>query len=273
VKKHGLRTEFPPFGTKAHLMMLRLLSAGVLLIGAARQVSATVITVDLVFPFSVSEGSAFSGIIATFGDDNPAASPSDFNASIDWGDGTSLTAGAVNNDSGLFSVSGTHTYADEGTFTVTMTINDNPPGTGTATATCTATVSEGDTLSGSPAIFSPPPGSPFTGTVANFSDTLTSATVADFTATINWGDGTPVTTGTVSGGGGSFHVSGTHTYAGPGTFSVVVTLSDDAPGTAMAQVTSTAAVALTVVPTLNEPGMLIFALLIATAGLMLVRKR
>src|SRR5262249_41276138 len=158
VKKHGLRTQFPCPMTKAHLMLIRLLSVGVLLVGVVRHASATVITVDLVFPFSVTEGSNFSDIIATFGDDNPAASPTDFNASIDWGDGTSLTAGAVNNDSGLFSVSGSHTYADEGAFTVTVTINDNPPGTGTATATFTATATEGDALSGSPVTFFTPPG-------------------------------------------------------------------------------------------------------------------
>jgi PKD repeat protein len=114
-------------------------------------------------------------------------------------------------------VLGQHTYADEGAFTVTVTISDVAPGTGTATATDTATVTEGDALSGSPVVFSEPAGVSFTTTVATFSDTLTSAVAGDFTATINWGDAT-ASAGTVSGGGGSFTVSGTHTYAGAGIF-------------------------------------------------------
>jgi hypothetical protein len=61
-------------------------------------------------------------------------------------------------------------------------------------------------------------------------------------ATIDWGDAT-TSAGTVSGSAGSYQVTGTHTYAGSGTFSVVVTFSDDPPGTATAQVTSTAHVA------------------------------
>ena len=273
----------------AHPMMLRLLSAGVFLVGAVRNANATVITASPV-NFSVTERSTFNGLVATFSDDNPAATTADFNASIDWGDGSPPTAGTVGTSSPAFFVAGSHTYADEGTFTVTVTINDNPPGTGTATTTDTATVSEGDALSGSPVTFSTSPGSPFTGAVANFSDTLTSATASDFTATINWGDAT-ASAGTVSGGGGSFQVSGTHTYGGTGTFSVIVKLSDDAPGTATAQVTSTALVApptstptitptttptptpVTVVPTLTEPGRLVFVLLLAGGGLLLLLRK
>jgi hypothetical protein len=215
--------------------------AVVLLLAAPGRAGATVITATPV-DFSAAEASAFNGAVATFEDDNPAASPADFNASIDWGDGTSTTAGTIGSASAAFTVLGQHTYADEGTFTVTVTINDNPPGSGTATVTDTATVSESDSLSGSPVVFSAVAGTPFTGTVATFSDSDTANVAGDFTATINWGDAT-TTAGTVSGGSGSFQVTGTHTYAGPGTFSVVVTLSDDAPGTATAQVTSTAKVA------------------------------
>jgi hypothetical protein len=216
-------------------------AAVVLLLAAPRPAGATTITAMPV-DFSATEGQAFNGAVATFEDDNPAATPADFNASIDWGDGTSTTAGTIGSASAAFTVIGQHTYADEGSFTVTVTINDNSPGTGTATVTDTATVSEGDSLSGSPVTFSAVAGTPFTGTVATFTDSDTANVAGDFTATINWGDAT-TSAGTVSGGAGSFQVKGTHTYAGPGTFSVVVTLSDDAPGTATAQVTSTAHVA------------------------------
>ncbi len=40
---------------------------------------------------------------------------------------------------------------------------------------------------------------------------------ASYTATINWGDGSSTTTGTVTGGNaGEFVVSGSHTYASDG---------------------------------------------------------
>lgn len=215
-----------------------------LLVAAPKQVFATVITA---FPvdFSAAEASQFNGAVATFTDDNPSATPADFNASIDWGDGSTPTAGSIASSSAAFVVLGQHTYADEGSFTVTVTINDNPPGTGTATATDTASITESDALSGTPTTFSVPAGVALTNVfVGTFKDTLTSNVASDFTATIDWGDAT-VTAGTVLGGSGAFQVNGTHTYAAPGTFSVVVTLSDDAPGTATATVTSTAHVAAT----------------------------
>jgi len=211
--------------------------------GVSSPVLATVITASPV-DFSAAEAANFSGAVATFTDDNPAATPADFNASIDWGDGTSPTAGTIGSSGAAFVVNGSHTYADEGSFTVTVTINDNAPGTGTATATDTATIAEADALSGTPVTFSAAAGTPFTGVVGNFTDTLPGNVAGDFTASINWGDAS-TSAGTVSGGSGAFHVSGTHTYAGTGTFTVTVTLSDDAPGTATATVMSTAHVGTT----------------------------
>jgi len=74
--------------------------------------------------------------------------------------------------------------------------------------------------------------------VATFSDADTANAASDFTATINWGDGT-TSVGTVGGANGSFSVSGSHIYAAPGQDSVSVTLADDAPGTATAIASTT----------------------------------
>ncbi len=103
-------------------------------------------------------------------------------------------------------------------------------------------VAQSDTLSGTSVAFSAVVGSAFSGSIANFTDTNTARTSADFTASINWGDGSSSTAGTISGGSGTFAVSGAHTYTAPGTFSVSVTLTQNAPGTATATVTSTATV-------------------------------
>ena len=65
-------------------------------------------------------------MIATFTDGDPTASPSNFQITINWGDGTPLdtTTGTVTGANGVFSVSGTHTYTASGTFPITVTIVD-----------------------------------------------------------------------------------------------------------------------------------------------------
>ena len=220
---------------------LGCLGATLILFATVTPAVATVIT-PFPVPFTATEQVAFTNTaVATFTDDNLAATPADFTATIDWGDGTAVApASSIGESSAAFVVLGGHTYADEGTFTVTVTISDVSPGTGTATATSTATVTEADALSGTPVNFSAASGASVTPTVGNFTDTDTANTPSDFTASINWGDAT-VSSGTVvSTGPGNFAVSGTHTYGVSGTFTVTVTLTDDAPGTATAMVTDTA---------------------------------
>ena len=69
-------------------------------------------------------------------------------------------------------------------------------------------------------------GTQFNGAVANFVDGTPTATAGDFTASIDWGDGTRGS-GTVSGAtGGPFTVSGTHTYTNPGGYTLKVSLQD-----------------------------------------------
>jgi hypothetical protein len=199
-------------------------------------------------PISATEATSFSSQVATFNDSGyPGNTASDFTATIDWGDGTTDTGAAVTvtGGTGLFTVSGTHTYADEGNFTVKVTLADDAPGIATATATATASVAEADALSGSTVSITTTEGQTFTGALATFTDTNLSNTTSDFTATIDWGDGTTDTGAavTVSGGDGNFTVSGNHIYADEGSFTVHVTLADDAPGTATATATGVANVA------------------------------
>jgi hypothetical protein len=189
---------------------------------------------------SATEGHAATGSVATFTDSYTGNSAADFTATIHWGDGAT-SAGVVLYNAGAITVNAPangHTYADEGPQTVSVTLSDDAPGTATATATGTITVAEGDT-NPMPGAFSPTfnpiANLPFSGVVATFSDPgYPGNSPSDFSATINWGDGTPVTAGVVGGGNGTFTVSGTHTYTAPGqpAGNVVVTIRDDAPGTA-----------------------------------------
>lgn len=70
-------------------------------------------------------------------------------------------------------------------------------------------------------------GTPATQDVATFQSVDAAAVASDFTATINWGDGTAATAGTVTEDTSDvFHVSGTHNYTAGGSFTPVVTIED-----------------------------------------------
>ncbi|HEV2370966.1 MAG TPA: hypothetical protein VGS19_02255 [Streptosporangiaceae bacterium] len=72
--------------------------------------------------------------------------------------------------------------------------------------------------------------------MATFTDANTAtSSPADFTATIDWGDGTATSGGTVTGSGGSYTVAGTHTYTGTGFFTIKVHIVDDGGSTADAR--------------------------------------
>jgi hypothetical protein len=74
------------------------------------------------------EGQTFNGVVASFSDSDPYATPSLFTATIDWGDGTSTgvgSSGIAANNQGGFDVTAGHTYTDENTYTATITIYDN----------------------------------------------------------------------------------------------------------------------------------------------------
>jgi hypothetical protein len=86
-------------------------------------------------------------------------------------------------------------------------------------------------------------GAPFTGTVATFGDPAPMSTAAEYKATIDWGDSTPTSPGTITPPtGGSYTVSGTHTYTEEGSYKVTVTITDIDEPSNTATTTSTATV-------------------------------
>lgn len=188
-------------------------------------------------PVTANEGVQFSGQVGIFTDTLFSAAASDFAATIDWGDGVTA-AGTVTKQSGVFTISGTHTYTDFGSFAIDATVRD-VGGTATATVQPTANVADGNVLSLAPLTFQAVTGSTFTGAVATMSDAYTGAGASLFHASINWGDGV-TTAGTVSGSNGSFTILGAHAYASEGIYAPIVTVADHAPGTANATTTSTA---------------------------------
>jgi hypothetical protein len=82
---------------------------------------------------------ASSGVVATFTDADPTPAVSEFSATIDWGDG-STSPGTIAASGSGFSVSGSHQYAEDGSYPIKVAIKD--VGGSAASATSSATVAE-----------------------------------------------------------------------------------------------------------------------------------
>ncbi|HEY2159609.1 MAG TPA: hypothetical protein VGH33_28555, partial [Isosphaeraceae bacterium] len=207
------------------------------------------------------EGSAVSGVVASFLNADAFEAEQGYVATIAWGDGTSTPASSIAaNGSGGFDVKGAHTYVEEGNYTITVAVAESDAAPGGSGLFSTRAVIGDAPLTAQALTLNPIEGASFTGPVATFVDADPGTTPADFTATIDWGDGSPATTGSVvsAGAGGGFLVRGAHTYAEEGLYAfnpftngggvrVVIVDTDGgpstAPGRASATVTSVAIVA------------------------------
>ncbi len=185
------------------------------------------------------EGGSSAAIRVTFTSSNAGEPSTDFSGTIDWGDGTAqnpdvtpFTSAAVTGSNGTYTVNASHTYAEEGIDNIKVTISG--PQSSTTTATGSTTVSD-------PAVSVTAAGA-LTATeavgltnvpVATFTDPGGAEATADYSATIDWGDGT-VSAGTVSLSGGAFTVGGSHAYAEDGNYGPSVTVGHEAAPAATA---------------------------------------
>jgi hypothetical protein len=171
---------------------------------------------------------------------------------IDWGDGTPASTSSYDSSTGR--VTGTHTFAEEGSYggTIHYLNSDGFPSTRTF-----AIKLQDAPLTGTA---SPPiarAGAPFTGAVATFTDADPAGTASDYTATISWGDGT-TTAGTVAAGTAGFTATGTHTYPTGGHYNMTIMITDS--GGANTTVNEVANVAPTV------PGVALNAPVVVTSA-------
>jgi len=185
---------------------------------------------------------AFNNVtVATFTDSDTLTPASDFTTTIDWGDGTT-TPGTLTGSNGSFSVTGSHTYAVAGNYTVTTFMDDIIPDGAIGIATTKADIGFGgnETFNAAIATVAIPSGT----TVANFVDSANDPS-SDYTATIDWGDGTITSGAIVTGSNGQFTVASplAHTYLAFGDFTLTVTVTNTANNNATAMMSGTVAVA------------------------------
>jgi Ca2+-binding RTX toxin-like protein len=176
--------------------------------------------------FSFTEGSPGS-ITMPFTD---GGTDETYTVVIDWGDGTSATSGTYTADEatgyGWYTAAGEHTYQRAGEYRGEVCVTDD-----TADGTCftfRATVANlppvvdaGPDVTGAPDLIV---GAEFSLDEATFTDP---GAFDDHTATIDWGDGSPVEAGVVTqnrSSGGT--VTGTHVFAADGNFEIEVCVTD-----------------------------------------------
>ena len=159
--------------------------------------ATTTVTVGVPAPAATATG---SGLTASLNLSNLLP---DYRYTVNWGDGTTDTLTATGSTAAL-----THPFGKPGTFTIQVTPEGGPPVTTTVTLTA------------------PSPLLSVTPTAATIRQTVTanaSNLVPSLTYTLNWGDGA---TETIT---GSAATQKTHTYAAPGTYTVILTATEIAP--------------------------------------------
>src|SRR5207253_847819 len=92
--------------------------------GGTAQVADAALTHAAFKAFHPVEGRSFTGLVASFRDSDPNGRPSDYTATITWGDGQTSAGRITPTGTSGFDVTGTNTYARAGTFTIRIFISD-----------------------------------------------------------------------------------------------------------------------------------------------------
>ena len=198
-------------------MTSALIGTGFLIIGTAGTTIATQII------------GTFANYIST------STSTSDYLITANWGDETppetlnSITALGTTTTFNNFSISASHTYYLSGLYSIqiyvqypttdpissitfTSQVNISP---GLITATTQPILSSGPIISGN---------------IVEFTSSNIRAMTTDYTPTIDWGDGTPMSYGIIiqnAGTGTPFDVLGSHTYTKTNTYNIIVNIQDN----------------------------------------------
>ena len=220
-------------------------------VGVPQTISTTPLGTTLI------EGNSTGAIpVATFQDTDPsepdadAFPTADYTATIAWGDGTSST-GTIQQSvpAGSFNVSGSHSYTEEGSFNPIVTIKDVGGAPALVASNTTVSVADapltGDISPGATTISAESGVNTGTVLVGKFTDADPNGGSGvgpqpDYQAQIFWGDGSVTTVSSnfirasVTPAGVVIFVTGNHTYAQAGAYSIFIVVTDidgTSPGT------------------------------------------
>lgn len=201
-----------------------------LLLGVVAALTVCAATAQAAGAFSATAGVPFSGVVGTTTTSCLGGNCSGLNPFVDitWGDGSPTTRVAAVPDcpNGCASSSWTisvpanpHTYARPGSFAASFS------GVlfGTVQTPATVTDDPNSIVETVPPL-KPVVGATFSGAVATFTDTNPLVQASEFTATVNWGDGTTTPATVTQPMGQPFQVSASHVYAHVGSFPVTVAI-------------------------------------------------
>ncbi|HEV3343815.1 MAG TPA: DUF4214 domain-containing protein [Pirellulales bacterium] len=198
--------------------------------GAKATVTSTAVFADVVVasqPVSIAptEGTSFSGKVATFTGSDPNGTAADFSAAIVWGDGATTVGTVSGSAAGGYTVSGSHAYAEETASAALAIVVTDKLGDLTNIANPTK-VADAKLHISAVTVTIPTGGVASNVLLATFTDDGGPEPSANYHAAIDWGDGT-TTSGTVASSSGVFQITGSHTYGRAGSFNVGVAIQDD----------------------------------------------
>jgi hypothetical protein len=181
---------------------------------------------------AVERGDTNLVILARFTDPAGAEAVTNHSATVDWGDSTTPDNTTDANPNifivqagSTFLVEGSHMYMDEspvGGYAITTTIHDETA-PDTVVNTLRAFVSDpAVSATGGPSFTALAGQTTGTKTLATFTDPAGPEATTEYTAIVYWGDGSSADIITPTFSGGTFAVSGSHTYAEEGTYTVSV---------------------------------------------------
>jgi hypothetical protein len=165
--------------------------------------------------------------------------------SVNWGDGSTSTGSSGPPTATGTAIYGTHSYQEGGTYTGSVTWQEAcialnlrharaaRPRSRAADPTSAFIVHVADPpLSLTPIPLAARAGAPFTRVLALLNDADTTAPSSEYSAIVQWGDGTSTRAVVAPRGTASFTLTGSHTYPHAGVFSVTVAVSDTGGATA-----------------------------------------
>lgn len=166
----------------------------------------------------------FSGVVARVIDTNPGGDPAELRATIFWGDGSSSQGSVRAGEGGFFEVLGDHLYSF-GFYPVRVEVASI--GGSTSSTTSNAIVADAPiTPRGLPIIGVE---GPFAGRVATFVDQNPAGQASEYSATVDWGDGTTSPATIVADGDATFSVISSHAFR-VGAFPITVSIASAGGG-------------------------------------------